>query len=281
MMVTNTALLAGTYRGRDQGVAFGVWTSVTAVSAATGPLLGGVLTEALGWRSIFLVNLPMALVALWTGRRWLPEGRDPAGGRIDVPGTALFVLAATLVTFALIRAGEDGWGSPSVVPCLAAAAGALIAFGLVERHRRHPMLDLALLRKPAFVALLLGALVFNAASVADFVYRSLWLQSIVHLDSFAAGLALTPMGAAALVTAMITGRLAATVEPRLPIGIGLLLISAGGFSYLLLLTPDASWPALLPGLLITGAGVGVCSPVLASAVLATVPRAGRAWPAAR
>ncbi|WP_433172517.1 MFS transporter [Actinoallomurus sp. CA-150999] len=278
MMVTNTALLAGTYDGRERGIAFGVWSGVTAVSAAGGPLVGGILTEQFGWRSIFLVNVPLAAIALVSGRRWLSPFPGTATTRIDVPGTLVFVCAATLTIFGLTRAGGQGWGDVVVPVCFAGAAVALVAFWLIERRSPHPMIDLALLRRASLLALLLATLVFNAASVSDFVYRSIWLQSVVGLKPLMAGLALTPMGAAALVSALLTGRYANAADHRRPIGFGLLLIAAGAVAGRLLMSADASWTALVPGLVISGAGVGMCSPVLASAVLAVAPphRAGMA-----
>ncbi|MFG1687180.1 MFS transporter [Nonomuraea sp. NPDC049269] len=270
MLSTNIALLAGTYSGRDRSVAFGIWGAVNGISAAAGPILGGLLTQHIGWRSIFLVNLPVAALAWVIARRHVAESKNPVGGRVDVPGAITFTLAATLLIFGLIRVGDDGWTAPVPVALFAATAAALVAFVLVERRRRNPMLDLALARTPSFAALMLGALILSASAFANLVFVSIWAQSVLRFDPVAAGLVLTPLGAMAFVVSGFAGRFMNTIAPQWPIGIGLLLIGAGGLLDMLV-TGDSEWTALLPGLLVTGAGVGISSPTLAAAAAAAVP----------
>ncbi|MEU1081294.1 MFS transporter [Streptomyces sp. NPDC005908] len=281
MFATNTALLASNYQGRDRGVAFGMWGAVNGAAAAAGPILGGLLTEHLNWRWIFLVNLPVAVVALYVGARYLAKSPTRRDRRLDLPGTIGFTLAATLVVFALIHAGEEGWGADSTLALLGGSALALLAFVLVERRRRDPMLDLGLMRTPSFAALMGGAVVFSAAAFANLVFVSVWAQSVLGFGPVKAGLILMPFSAMSFVAAGLAGRFLAAVPPQYPIGGGLLLIGVGSFLEMSL-TGSSGWTALLAGFLVAGVGVGIASPILASAALAAAPadRAGMAGGAA-
>src|SRR5882757_2375173 len=166
MFATSAALVAVTYHGRDRGVAFGVWGAANGAAAAAGPIIGGLLTEGFGWPAIFLVNLPIAVVAILLSLRVLPaDGRGHgSGGRLDLAGAVTFTLAAAALTYALIRGGEHGWGDGLTVAAFVVTGLAVAAFLLVERRVAQPMLELALLRRPSFAGLLTGALVFNVAA---------------------------------------------------------------------------------------------------------------------
>ncbi|WP_173073193.1 MFS transporter [Phytohabitans rumicis] len=275
MYATNAALLAVTYAGRDRSVAFGVWGAANGAAAAAGPILGGLLTQHVGWRSIFLVNLPVAVAAVVLARVAIPGGRGSAARRIDMPGVASFTVAATLAVYGLIRAGDAGWTDPVTIAVLAGGAAATAVFLLLERHRAEPMLDLTLFRRPAFAVLMFGAAALTAAAFANLVFVSLWAQSVLGLGAMSAGLVLAPLAVVAFVVAGAGGRLLHAVPPRHTIGWGLLLIAAGT-ALCTLVGPDSGWHALVPGLCVTGVGVGLSTPVLASAALAVAPpeRAG-------
>ncbi|MFJ9739203.1 MFS transporter [Streptomyces sp. NPDC101166] len=281
MFATNTALLASNYEGRDRGVAFGLWGAVNGAAAAAGPILGGVLTEHLDWRWIFLVNLPVAAVALYIGGKHLSGSSTRTDRRVDLPGAVGFTLAATLLIFALIRAGEDGWGATGTLLLFGGSALALLAFVLVERGRRDPMLDLGLLRTPSFGGLMTGAVVFSAAAFANLVFVSVWAQTVLDFSPVKAGLILMPLSGMSFVAAGLAGRFLAQAPPQYPIGGGLLLIGAGTLMEMSV-SGSSGWLALLPGFLVTGLGVGIASPILASAALAAAPadRAGMAGGAA-
>ncbi|WP_395295498.1 MFS transporter [Kitasatospora hibisci] len=271
MSATAMALLNLAYQGRDRGVAFGVWGAVSGAAAATGPVVGGVLTEYLGWRSIFLVNLPVSVAAVALALRTLPESRDPHARRIDLPGTVTFTAAAGTLVLMLIRGGTDGWTSAPVLALATAAVVSLAAFVLVEARSAHPLLELALLRNPSFTGVMLCGLFYSAAAFSCLPYSSLWLQSVLGQGPLAAGLVMLPMSAVAFAVSAVAGRRLSTLPAAVPLGGGLAVIGVGG---LLQCTLDGSsgWGALLPGLAVAGLGVGAVSPVLASSAMAAVPR---------
>jgi MFS family permease len=279
MMTSATALLAGAYQGRDRGTAFGVWGAVNGAAAAIGPVLGGLLTDQFGWRSIFMVNVPVAVLAVAMTLGFLKPGarRDAGSGTLDLAGALAFTLFASALTYGLIESGDKGWGSATVLVALGGSVLALAAFVGIELRAERPLVDLSLLRNRGFLGLLLGGLLLSAAAFAELTYTSLWLQQALHLSPLGAGLAVSPMALAAFAVALATGRALHRTPPQLPIGIGLLLIG-GGTLLLAVVSASSDWTALLPGLLITGVGVGLSTPMLMSAALASVPpqRAGMA-----
>jgi len=271
MFATTTALIVTSYSGRDRGAAFGIWGAVSGMAAAAGPILGGLLTQGISWRAIFLVNVPVAVVAVWLTLRVVAESSDPSPHRVDVVGAATFTTAAATLVYGLIEGGREGWGSPTTQTSLAVAAVAAGAFVVAERRAADPMLDVRLFARPSFSALMLAAVVVSGASFAHLAFVSIWLQTVRGLGPVPAGLVFVPLSLASLVVSAGFGRRLQGVAPRLPIGLGLLIDGAG----LLLLTvvgPLSSWPALLPGLVLVGVGVGLALPVLTAATFAAVPR---------
>jgi EmrB/QacA subfamily drug resistance transporter len=277
MFATTIALLGHAYQGRDRGVAFGVWGAVNGIAAATGPLLGGLLTQHLDWRAIFWVNLPVCVAAVLLTTLTVTESKSTRPTPLDLPGTATFTVAAAAVTYAVTRASTDGWTSTTTLALLAAGAVALAAFITTESLRRHPMLDLSLFRRPAFTGVMLAGLLLSVAAFAAMPYVSLWTQSVLGLGPVKAGLVLIPMSATAFLSAFVSGRFLHGVPARWPIGTGLLLVGAGAL-WQGTLHPTSTALAVMPGLALAGLGVGAITPALSAAALAAVPpeRAGMA-----
>ncbi|NSC19750.1 MFS transporter [Streptomyces albus subsp. chlorinus] len=290
MFATAPALLLTSYQGRDRGTAFGVWGAANGAAAAAGPLLGGLLTEHFSWPTIFWVNLPIAAAAIATTLRVVtadrPAGRPTgspghgarlsgASARVDIPGATAFTVSIAALTYGLIRGGEVGWVSSGTLAAFAVTATALIAFVVIEhrtaRRGSTPMLDLALLRRPSFAALMSGALLLQGGAFGWLVLVSLWLQSVLGLSPVGAGLALTPLAGASFLVAAAAGRHLQRLGPRLPIGIGLLSVAAGMLLLRAGMTADAGQTALMAGLVVTGIGVGLATPVLVSAATSAVP----------
>lgn len=277
MFATNTPLLMAAYQGRDRGVAFGVWGGTSGAAAAIGPVLGGLLTEYVDWRAIFLVNLPLTAVAVWITVRRVPESHGDPTARIDWPGAASFTACAGALTYGLIRGGEEGWTESGTLAALGGAALALLVFLVVERRVHRPLLDLGLLRRPSFAALMAAALLLQAAAFPYLTFVGLWVQNILGLSPVQAGLAVTPMALMSLLVGALGGRPLQRVAPQFPLGIGLLLVGAGALLEYALLDDGADWAALVPGLALSGLGIGAAMPVLVSAALGAAPRSGRGW----
>ncbi|MER5434434.1 MFS transporter [Streptomyces sp. NPDC002588] len=269
MFATTLPLLGSVYRGRQRSAALGVWGAVSGGAAAVGPVLGGLLTEGPGWRWIFFVNLPVSVVAVWLTLRVVPESRGPRGMRVDWAGTAAFAVFAGGTTYGVVRAGADGWTGTAALVSFGAAVLALLCFVLVERRAAHPLLDLSLLRGPAFVGVMAGALAFNGVAFGVTPYLSIWMQTLLGMSPVHAGLTLLPMTVAAMVTAVVVGRRLHGVSARLTVGGGLLLTGAGCFCQAVL-GAGSGWTALVPGFVLVGVGTGFVAPTVAGAALAAV-----------
>ncbi len=275
MFASSLALLGHAYRGRDRGVAFGVWGAVTGAAVSVGPIVGGALTDGLSWRWIFLVNVPIGVVALVLTLSKVDESRDPRGARLDIPGFVTFTAALGTLVFGLIESSPKGWGSGLVEGCLIASVVLIAVFLAVERRSSAPMLDLSLFGRRAFNGASIVAFALSGSIFAMLLYLTLYLQDILGLSPLGAGLRLVTLSGGILITSFVAGRLTTVVPVRLLMGAGLALV---GLSLLLMrgLTVTSHWTHLLPALLVGGVGVGLINPPLASTAIAVVPprRAG-------
>jgi EmrB/QacA subfamily drug resistance transporter len=264
------ALISASFRGPDRAAAVGAWSGLGAVAAAVGPFLGGWLVEW-SWRLVFLVNLPLAVVVVVVALRHVPETRDAEAARgLDVPGTALAVVALAALTWALTELGAAG-AAPLPLAVLAVGAGALAAFVGVERRSPHPLVPPRLFADRSFT----GA---NAATVL--VYGSLgvlWLllvlqlQEVAGFSPLAAGTALLPLTLILMVFSARAGALAQRIGPRGPMTAGPLVAAAGAL-LLRRVGPGASFVVdVLPGVAVLGAGMALTVAPLTATVLAAAP----------
>jgi MFS family permease len=224
------------------------------------------------WRWIFFVNLPVSVIAIVMTLRVFAEPRPQAAARFDAGGVATFTIAASAVTYALIRATADGWTSASTLGLLALAAAALAGFVIIERHTAQPLIDLRLFASPSFSGVMIVALLINASAFAYLVYSSLWLQTVLGLGPVEAGLTgAAPMSLAAFVVSILIGRHLHAANQRWTIGGGMLLVAAGALLQARL-GAHSSWPELIAGLIVAGVGVGLATPTLVSSAMAAVSR---------
>jgi EmrB/QacA subfamily drug resistance transporter len=271
MFATTFALLNSNYQGRDRGVAYGMWGAVSGASAAVGPIVGGLLTESISWRWIFFVNLPVSVVAIVLCVTALEDAHATVKSRIDLIGMATFTAAAGTLTYGLIKANEDGWSAVASWGCLIASAVLFVAFVVVERSISQPMLDLDLLHNRVFVGVLIAGLVLTLSAFSAFTYTSIWLQSVLGLSPIQAGLTGLPLSVSAFIVSAAIGRFLHGSRSAPIIAGGMLLIGAGDVVCMLLVHGAASWPALVPGFVIMGVGVGLATPTLGSTAMTAVP----------
>ena len=270
MFATSLALLGNSFRGRERGVAFGVWGAVVGVSTALGPVLGGVITTDWDWRGIFLVNIPVGVFALAVTLWKVAESRSPHPAPPDWPGFALLTAGLVGLIYGLIRAGENSWSDPGVIACLAAGVVLLAAFLVTEGRVAHPMFDLSLLRVPTFSGGAVAAFAMNGSLYAVLLYFVIYLQDILGYSALGAGLRVAIISVAQLATSVLAGRFSQRVPVRWLIGPGLLLVGIG----LVLtagLTGDSAWTHLIPGFIVAGLGSGLVNPPLASTAIGVVP----------
>jgi EmrB/QacA subfamily drug resistance transporter len=269
MFSTSLALLAQEFHGRERGTAFGIWGATIGAAAAVGPLLGGVLTQSLGWQSIFYINVPIGVLTAGVTMTKVAESRNPEGTRIDWAGTVTFTAALFLLVLAIIRGNAQGWGSTEIVAMFAGSAVLLVAFVVSQVAQRNAMFDLSLFRKPTFNGAAVAAFTLSSSMFAMFLYLTLFLQTLLGLSPLQTGLRFLPVTVISFFVAALSGNLSTRIPVRLLLGAGLALVGAG----LLLmrgLTPSSDWTALLPGFIVAGAGIGFVNPALASTAIGVV-----------
>jgi EmrB/QacA subfamily drug resistance transporter len=278
MFSTSLALLGTAFQGRERGTAFGAWGAITGLAVAIGPVVGGALTSGLSWRWIFLVNVPIGVIAVAIAVMKVDESRQPGARRPDIIGVITFSGALGALVYALIKGNSKGWGSTEILACLIGSAVLLVAFVVAEAVQRdQAMFDLNLFRKPTFSGGLIAAFSLSAGLFALFLYLTLYMQDILRYSAFQTGLRFLVLSGAILLTSGLAGRLTSVVPIRLLIAPGLACVGVG----LLLmrgLTESSGWTHLIPGFILAGAGTGLINPPLASTAIGVVTpdRAGMA-----
>jgi EmrB/QacA subfamily drug resistance transporter len=275
MFATSLALLASAFHGKERGTAVGIWGATIGAAVAIGPLVGGILTESVGWESIFYINVPIGIVAIYIALTRVAESRNPEAGPTDWAGLVTFSLGLFLLIFALVRGNPEGWGSPLIVSFLVGAVVLLVAFVVIEARVADPMFDLALFRVPTFAGASIAAFALSATLFSMFLYMTLYIQNSLGYSPLQAGLRFLPLSLLSFVVAPVAGRLSARVPIRALIGGGMLLVA---ISLMLMRGLDASsdWTALLAGFCLAGIGTALVNPSLASTAVSVVPpeRAG-------
>ncbi len=273
LMPTSLALLLPAFPPARRPVAIGVWAAIGGVAAAAGPPLGGLLTEV-SWRLVFLVNVPVGIVAVVLAGRVLTEARDPSARRPDLAGTVLLVAAIGLLSLGLVQAPEWGWSDPRTVASLVAAAVGMIAFVAHCARAASPVVELSMLRVRSYALANLAVLLFTVAFAATLLANVLFLTDVWGWSVLRAGLALAPGPLFAAGTAVLGGRLAARHGQRwiAAIGSGLFALAAAWCALRMEAHPVYA-SVLLPAWCVGGVGVGLTLAPLSSAAAASLPPA--------
>jgi EmrB/QacA subfamily drug resistance transporter len=263
------AIINAVFHPDDRTRAIGAWAGLGAVAGAIGPVVGGYLTDAVSWRAIFLINLPLGAFVVIAALLRVPETRDPTrAGSLDLPGAALAMLAIAGGCFALIQA--SGGLSPAVIAALAVGLVAAGAFLAVERRARNPMLPLEMFRSRQFASAITLALVAYAALGGVIFLFVAFLQVTLGYSALQAGAATLPITIMLLVLSGPSGTISGRIGPRIPLTIGGVLTGAG----LLLMTrihPGDSYLAgVLPSLVVFGIGLAALITPITATVLASV-----------
>jgi EmrB/QacA subfamily drug resistance transporter len=269
LFATALALIGHEYRGRDLFGAIAVWGATIGVAVASGPLVGGLLTDGLGWRWVFFVNVPVGAFALFVAFRYMAESRDEGAVRTDLAGLVTFSAGLFLIVFGLLRGNSEGWSSALIVSTLAVGVALLAVFVMVELAQKRPMLDMSLFRQPAFVGISLATFALGAGMFAMFPYLSIYLQDVLGLSPLGAGLRLLPLTAFVFAVPIATRNISQRTPAWILAGAGLLLVS-GALLLMHGVSATSSWTTLLAGFIVGGIGVGLANPTLAGAALRVV-----------
>jgi EmrB/QacA subfamily drug resistance transporter len=287
------SIITASFAGEERGRAIGLWAAATAVLTTLGPLVGGILVQSVSWRAVFLINLPLILIALLALRR-VPESRDEeATGRVDWLGAMVAIVAVGGLAFGATRGQQQHWQDPVAFSALAIGLVALVAFPFLMAVRPNPLVPLDLFRRRNFAVVNLSTLVIYAALYVSLTFQSLFLQGTIGYSPLAAGILGLPAGILLALLSTPAGRMAGRIGARTFLVAGPLLM-AGGLFWLSRIPPtSAPWPAnpgdpaslvppldyvtdVLPGSLLFGVGLALMVAPLTTALMGSLPvrRAG-------
>jgi EmrB/QacA subfamily drug resistance transporter len=267
------SIIANTFTDpRERAQAVGVRGAVYGISLALGPILGGILVSATGWRSIFWVNVPIGAIAIVLAIRYIPESRAPRPRRFDPVGQVLVAVLLVTLTYGIIEGPGQGWASPFIIACLTAAAVSLAGLVRSESRRSEPLIDLRFFRSVPFSsASAIAVLAFGAFGGALFL-NTLYLQDVRLLSPLHAGLETLPLAVMVMAGALVSGRMVASRGPR-PALIASGASSVTGCAVLAGMTGTTAYPQLLAGYIIFGFGFGLVNTPVTNTAVSGMPRA--------
>jgi predicted MFS family arabinose efflux permease len=273
------SIVATTFPERaERARAIGVFGSVSGLSLALGPILGGALADGLGWRAIFWVNVPIVAAAIVCTALFVPESRAARARRFDPVGQTLVIGVLGSVVYAIIESTRLGWASPVILGLLAVAVLGMLGILSYESRRADPLLELRLFRSVPFSAAIAMALWALCAFGAFLFVTTLYLQDVRGLSALAAGLCLLPVGALVVVLSPLTGRVVGGRGPRRPLVVaGAALALGGGAS--IWLGPATPMPAVLATYLLFGIALGTVNPPITNEQVDRGGRSARGAPA--
>ncbi|MET9856160.1 MFS transporter [Streptomyces sp. NPDC006450] len=257
---------------RERARAIGVWGAVVGISMAAGPLIGGLLVDSVGWRSIFWINLPVGILALILTLRYIPESRADHPRRPDPVGQLLVMALLGSVTFGIIEAPAAGVGSPLILGCALVAVLSLAGLVSYESRRTEPLIDPRFFRSAPFSGATVIAVSAFAALSGFLFLNTLYLQDVRGLDALDAGLYMLPMAAFAFLCAPVSGRLVASRGPRLPLVVAGVTMSASGLLFAAF-SAESSTPMLFCGYVLFGIGFGLVNAPITNTAVSGMPRA--------
>src|SRR5579862_670897 len=250
---------------RERARAIGLWGAVFGLSMALGPVVGGALVDAVSWRAVFFVNVPIGLLAILLTARFVPESRAPEPRRVDPVGQLLVIAALAGLTYAIIEGPRAGWASAEIVGLFAGAAACAAALVAYERRRLEPLLEMRFFASAPFSgASAIAVLTF--AGLGGFLFlNTLYLQDVRGLSPLQAGLSMLPVGGLLLLVSPISGRTVARFGPRGPLLGGGVAVTAAA-ALLTRLTPSTSWGYLLASYVLLGVGMGLLNPPITNTI---------------
>jgi EmrB/QacA subfamily drug resistance transporter len=272
IMPSTLSILTATFPAHERAKAIGAWAAVSGLGIAIGPVAGGWIVEHADWSWIFLVNIPFVVAALLAQRPLVPESRDPAAPRLDVPGFALSTAGLTALVWGIIQAPEWGWTDPRIVGAFAAAAALVAGFVAWERHTPEPMLDVRLFSNRRFSAAS-GAITLSFfAMFGAIFFLTQYLQLVLGYSAFSAGLRVLPVAVGIVLASPLSARLTDRAGAKVVVAAGLALISASlvlmsGFEV------DSAYAVVAVSYLILGMGIGLAMTPATDSVMGSLPLA--------
>ena len=273
IMPATLSLLTNIFRDpRERGRAIGVWAAVAGGGGAIGPVIGGFLLQHFWWGSVFLVNVPVCIIALIGGYLLLPQSRDPAAPRLDPFGALLSIVGLVLLLWAIIEAPTDGWTDPVVVACFFGGVFVLAAFVVWELHSDHPMLDVRFFENRRFTAANIAITMTFFALFGSLFLITQYLQTVLGYSALDAGIRMLPMACVMLVVAPLAPRIVERVGTKLVVGAGLTLVTLG-MAWASQVPATDGYPHLVVAMIMLSGGMGLVMAPATESIMGSLPPA--------
>jgi EmrB/QacA subfamily drug resistance transporter len=270
LMPGTLSILTTVFDDKERKKAIAIWSSVLMLGALGGPIVGGLLLDHFWWGSVFLLNIPIAVLGIIAALLIIPETRGPAG-RPDLLGAALSTVGMTALVWGVINSAKDGWSSAQTIGGFVVAVVALAAFALWERAAKNPMLPLALFRNRNFSGASLSVVLLSFSSGGLMLALTQYLQFVLGYSPMKAGLAFIPLLVAVMTFNGVGVAIDKKVGARVTLAIGLVILAVG-FGLLALLNPGDGYPKLVVALVVMGVGSGTAGPAAYATLLGALPK---------
>jgi EmrB/QacA subfamily drug resistance transporter len=272
IMPSTLSILTNVFPAEERSRAIGIWAGVSGLGIAIGPIVGGWLLSHFWWGSVFLVNVPVVIVALIGGRMIMPNSKDPSPDSLDPVGAVLSIVGLVSLVYGIIEAPAHGWGSPQTLGTFAFAAIVLVVFAVWEFRSDHPMLDVTFFENPRFTAANISIVLVFFALFGSLFFLTQYLQFVLGYTALQAGVRVAPLALVLMVGAPLAGRLTARLGNKALVVIGMLAVALG-LGYLGTLSVTSGYDHVLVALMILGLGMGTAMVPATESIMGSLPLA--------
>ena len=271
LLTAALAIISNTFTGDERTRAFAIWGACLGIALTSGPIIGGYITNALGWRWIFFVNVPACVVLMFATFSVIPESHDPSAKRLDFKGIFSFSPALLLLVWALIDGNTAGWFSPSIIGRFAGALVLFVLFWIVETRQERPMIDFGLFENRTFLGSVFAMVGYGAAAQVMVFFLPLFLQSAYGFDAKRAGLAMLPFALPMVLVPRVTARFAGRTSGRVTLTTGLLITGIGNVLFWAIAHANLGYLFFVIGMLVAGSGAGILNGETVKVLSTSVP----------
>jgi EmrB/QacA subfamily drug resistance transporter len=270
IMPSTLSILTNVFPAQERGRAIGIWAGVSGLGIGVGPVVGGWLLTHFWWGSVFLVNVPVVIVALIAGRLIVPNSRDPHAPKLDPFGAVLSIVGLVSLVYGIIEAPSHGWTSPSILASFAVAFVALGGFVLWELNIDHPMLNVRFFENPRFTAANISVTLVFFALYGSLFFLTQYLQFVLGYSALQAGLRVAPIALAIIVVSPITGRLVLPLGNKVLVVVGMLTVAVSLW-FLSTASVTSGYPKVLAALMILGTGISLAMTPATESIMGSLP----------
>ena len=272
IMPSTLSILTNVFPADERGRAIGIWAGVSGLGIAIGPIVGGWLLSHFWWGSVFLVNVPVVIVALILGRLIVPDSKDPSPNALDPVGAVLSIVGLVSLVYAIIEAPSHGWTSTQTIVTFAFALIVLAVFTIWELRSDHPMLDVTFFENPRFTAANISIVLVFFALFGSLFFLTQYLQFVLGYTPLQAGLRVAPIALVLMVSAPLAGRFVSRFGNKVLVASGMTAVAIG-LGFLGTITVSSGYPHVLIALVILGAGMGTAMVPATESIMGSLPLA--------